>query len=235
MEKLTAEVRSQRGKGVKTLRQRGFLPAVIYGAGVSTQTISIPYRDFEKAFANTGESTILELTIDGVSHNVLIHDIARDPIRGAPIHADFYAVLMDKPIRVKVPIVFFGESSAVKNEGGILVKVLQELEIEALPAALPKEVRADISGLGVFGARLFVKGLMLPVGVKTITGLDDVIVLVEAPRTEEELTALAGAPEAAAIAEVKTEQEVKRAAKEEAAHTEAATEKAEEKEAGAER
>ncbi len=229
MEKLTAAVRTQRGKIVKILRQQGFLPAVVYGADISAQPITIGYRDFEKALVNVGESTILELNVGGTSYNVLIHDVARDPIRGVPVHADFYAVRMDKPIRIKVPIEFAGESPAVKDEGGILIKVLQEIEVEALPSALPKGLRVEIGGLAELGARLFVKDIIVPPGVQVIVADEEVLAVIEAPRSTEELEALAGAPEVAAVAEVKTEQEVKRAAKEEAIQAEVVSEEKEKK------
>ena len=137
MQNLQAQERKIKGKKVKTLRQEGFLPAVIYGEGVSSQSISIPYKEFEKAYKEAGESTLLKLEVDGKAHNALIHGIAYDPLKGNPIHADFYAVRMDRAIRTKVPLEFIGESPAVKNEGGILVKVMQEIDVEALPPNLP--------------------------------------------------------------------------------------------------
>lgn len=186
------------------------MPAVVYGEGVPSQSIAVPYKDFEKVYKEAGESTLITLEVDGKSHNVLINDIAHDPLRGNPLHADFYAVRMDKVIKTKVPIEFFGESPAVKNESGILVKVMQELEVEALPKDLPHGLRANLSGLQNFEARLLVKNILLPQGVKILADLDDVIALVEPPRSEtelEELKKTEAAPEA--VTEVKTEKEMK--------------------------
>jgi large subunit ribosomal protein L25 len=208
MQNLQVKERQIKGKKVKTLRQAGFLPAVIYGEGIPSQSISVPYKDFEKAYREAGESTLLKIEVDGESHNVLIHGIAYDPLKGNPIHADFYAVRMDRLIRTKVPLEFIGESPAVKKEGGVLVKVMQEIEVEALPQNLPHEIRADISVLDSIELKLFVKDLKLPQGVRIMTGAEEVVVLVEAPRSEEEFAAVDAGVEGA-HAEVKTEREVK--------------------------
>ena len=186
------------------------MPAVVYGENVPSQSIAVPFKDFEKVYKEAGESTLVTLEVDGKSYNVLINDIAHDPLRGKPLHADFYAVRMDKEIRTKVPIEFFGESPAVKNDAGILVKVMQELEVEALPKDLPHELRVNLSGLQKFEDRLWVKDVLLPHGVKILADAEDIIALVEPPRSEtelEELKKVEAAPEA--VAEVKTEKEMK--------------------------
>lgn len=225
MQELKAEIREIKGKSVRALRRAGFLPAVVYGEGVGSQAITVPLRDFEKAFRGAGESTLLKLDVAGFPHTVLIHDVRHDPLRSTPIHADFYAVRMDKVLRVTVPIGFTGESSAVKNDGGILVKVAHELDIEALPGDLPHNLPADLSLLAAFGNRILVKDIPAPKGVKILAPPDEVIAIVEAPRSEEELAALNEAP-AAAAAEVKTEVELKKEAK---AENEAAVEETKKK------
>ena len=203
--------RAVMGKSVKTLRQAGFLPAVLYGYGMEAQALCVAYRDFEHTHKEAGESTLIRLIVDGAAHTVLIHDIAYDPLGGKPIHADFYAVRMDKTLRVSVPIVFGGESPVVKNEGGILVKVAQELEVEALPVDLPHELHADLARLNSFDARITAGDVGLPAGVFLVGEPDEVVAIVSRPRSEEEIAALAEAPIAEA-AEVKTEREVKKAA-----------------------
>lgn len=207
---LQAKPRAELGKKVSSLRKAGFLPAVLYGEGVPAQAISILYKDFEKAYREAGESTILKVDIAGKSYNVLIHDIAHDPIKGLVLHADLYAVRMDKVLQTKVLLDFVGESPAVKNEGAILVKVLQEVEVEALPQDLPHDIKVDISLLKALEDKVLVKDLDLPKGVKILADGDDVIAIAEPPRSEEDLAALKEAP-TAEIKEVATEQEAKRA------------------------
>lgn len=210
---LKAKLRTELGKKVKVLRRAGFLPAVLYGEGIQSQPITVTYKDFEKTYKEAGESTLITLEVEGKPYNVLIHDIKNDPLKGTPLHADFYAVRMDKTIRTKVPLEFFGESAAVKNEGGVLVKVMKELEVEALPKDLPRELRIDISLLKSVGAKFMVKNVVLPEGVRILADPEDVVLLIEAPRTEEELALLKEVATKEGVLEVKTEQEIKRAAK----------------------
>ena len=206
---LKAKLRTELGKKTNALRKAGFLPAVVYGEKIESQSIAVPYKDFWKVYKEAGESTLITLDVSGKQYNVLIHDIASDPLKGHPLHADFYAVRMDKIIRTKVPLVFFGESQAVKNEGGILIKVTQELEVEALPQDLPHELKVDLTSLIICGSKLLVRDISFPKGVKVVASPDDIVVVVEAPRTEEELADLKEAPVAETSTEVKTEREIK--------------------------
>ncbi len=208
MIELKAEPRAELGRKTNALRRAGFLPAVLYGEGTSSQPIAIPYKDFEKAYKEAGESTLLELDVGGKKYNVLIHDLARDPLKGKPLHADFYAVRMDKPIRAKIPIEFSGESPAVKNFGGILIKVVHEVEVESLPRDLPPHLKIDLSSLEELESRICLRDLSLPQGVTLIANPDDAAVIVEPPRSEEELKSLEEKVKVEPV-EVKTEREVK--------------------------
>lgn len=224
MQDLQAQPRKQIGRHAAALRKQGLLPAVVYGEGVPSQPISVAYTEFAKTLRVAGESTVVQLKVGDTLYPVLIHDIAYDPMTLRPTHADFYAVRMDKALRVTVPIEFIGESDAAKNEGGVLVKVAHEIEIEAMPADLPHILPADLGKLAAFGDRILARDIPLPKGVKITVSPDEVIVIVEAPRSDEELAALNEA--VGATAEVKTEQEAKKEVKAEA---EAAAEEAEKK------
>jgi len=214
MIELNAQPRTIVGTKVKSLRNKGFLPAVIYGQGiVDSQPIAISFIDFERAYKTAGESTIVTLNVAGKKYNVLITDVAYHPIKDKFIHADFFAVDMNKLIRTTVALVFIGESSVIKNDAGILVKVMHEIEVEALPKDLPHELQVDLGLLSAFGSKILVKDISVPAGVKVMADLNEIIVLVEAPRTEEALAELEQGA-VAEVADVKTEQEEKRAAKE---------------------
>jgi large subunit ribosomal protein L25 len=226
MLELKAKKREILGKKVKTLRKEGFLPAVVYGERVVSQAIVVSQIDFDRIYRETGESTLLKLNVDETEHTVLIYRIQSDPLKKDPMHADFYAVRMDKEIRTHVPLKIIGESPAVKNDGGMLITVMHELEIEALPQNLPHEIVIDISNLVAFGNRVHVKELSVPQGVEIMASPDDTVVVIEAPRTDEELAELAEAQEGEP-AEVKTEQEVKAEEKVKADETEEKSEKEE--------
>lgn len=210
---LKAKIRTKLGRQVKALRRAGFLPAVLYGEGLASQSVEVPFREFEKAHRETGESTLLKLEVDEKIYNVLIHAIEHDALTGRPIHADFLAVAMDKKIQISVPLHFAEESPAVKSEGGVLVKVVQEVKVEALPGDLPHELTVNLGALTSFESRIFIKNIQLPKGVKILADDDEVVALVEPPRSEEELESLKEVP-TAEVKEVKTEQEVKRAEEE---------------------
>ena len=100
------------------------------------------------------------------SDDVLVYDAEKDPVRGEFVHVDFYALDVDKPITADVNIVFEGVAPAVKELGGVLVKVLHKLEIEALPKDFPHEIKIDVSKLANIGDRITVKDLALGKSVK---------------------------------------------------------------------
>lgn len=201
---------------------------MLYGPGVPATSLSVPVREFEKALAEAGETSLLTLAVEGdKAYDVLIHDVAKDPMTLKPIHADFYAVRMDKPIEAKIPLVFVGESPAVKNESGILVKVLHELDVKALPKDLPHEITVDVTRLEHINEKLHVKDISLPAGVAVLAGPEEAVVIVEPPRSEAELEELVKAEEAApAPAEVKTEREAKAETQAETGEVGAGTEEA---------
>ena len=186
MQSIVAEKRDILGKKTNSLRKRGFLPAVIYGKGKPSESIAVKETDFLKLWKAAGESSIVELELDGKKRNVLIQDVAIDPLKDTPIHADFYAVDMTKTVKVEVPLEFIGESDAVKG-GGILIKVSHAVEVESLPADLPRSLSVDLSILKNIGDSFAVKDLKVSKGVKMLKNLDEIIALVEAPRAEVEL------------------------------------------------
>lgn len=195
MTSIKAEKRVVVGKKVKDLRLKGKIPAVMYGAGENGILLEISGHDFEKVFKQAGESSLVELEIGSDRKNVLIHNVAYDPIKDTPVHVDFLQVRMDKLIKAKVELLFEGDSPALKL-GGILVKVHHELEIEALPADLPHQLKVDLTKLEKLGDKFTVADLDLPKGVSTHVGAEEVLALVEAPRSEAEIKAeeVAAAP-----------------------------------------
>lgn len=183
---LKAESRTITGKKVGELREQGKIPAVVYGKGVHTEMLSITQADFMRVWREAGESSLVEIDTGAKKHNVLITDVQFDPVKNTPLHIDFHAVRMDEKIVATVPVEFEGESSVVKQEGGILVKVIHELDVEALPADLPSEIIIDISGLAKFEDRITVGDIKVKEGVIIKADPEEVVVLVSAPREEAE-------------------------------------------------
>ncbi|MBU4142870.1 50S ribosomal protein L25 [Patescibacteria group bacterium] len=227
MLELKAETRTILGKKVKSLRQTGFIPAILYGHGKKPAAVAVGVKDFDKIFKAAGETTLLFLSLDGKKHNVFIHDTERDPLSGRIVHIDFFEVKMDEKIKTKVPLLFIGESLAVKSDGGVLVRAMQEVEIEALPQDLPKEIQVEISTLKTFEDKIHVKDLALGSGIKILANPEETIALVAPPRSEKEMEELAAKP-VESVAEVKVVGEEAKAAAV-AAEAETAPESAKEK------
>lgn len=179
------------GKKVKKLRREGKIPAVLYGGGIKTQPLWVNYLDFQKVFEEAGRSAILKLDIDGKKKaNVLIQDVQFDPLTGKFSHADFFQVRMDQKIETEVPLEFIGESEAVTGLGGVMVKSLDVVQVNCLPADLPAKIEVDISVIKTFDDSVKIKDLKIPEGVKTPIDPETVVVNVTPPRSEEELAQL---------------------------------------------
>ncbi|MFH1309002.1 MAG: 50S ribosomal protein L25 [Patescibacteria group bacterium] len=190
---LNAKIREK--ENVKTLREKGLIPAVVYGRGQKNISLSLDYQEFKKALEIAGESTIIKLKVNNEIKNVLIYDVAKDPITDKFIHIDFYQVRMDEIITAEVRLAFEGESSAVKTLEGILIKTMNEVEVEALPGDLPHELKIDLSILETFDDHIKIKDIKLPEGVKIKLDPEDVVASVAPPRTQEELEELEEKPE----------------------------------------
>jgi large subunit ribosomal protein L25 len=172
-------------------RQGGAIPAVLYGRGLKSQTVQVDYKELNKVYQNAGSTSLVMLKLDGKSdHPVLIRELQLHPLRSTVMHVDFYQVRMDEEIRALVPLHFEGTSSAVKDKGGVFVRSMDEIEVEALPQDLPHDISVDISVLDNFEKVIRIADLKLPKGVTILHEDDEVIALVQAPRTEAELEEL---------------------------------------------
>src|SRR3989338_2786351 len=179
----------KRDEGIKlaALRKTGEIPAVFYGAGKSSTSVSVPIVEFKKAWKGAGESSTIKLSVDGKDVDVLIHEVQVHPVTEVPIHVDFLVIDMDKKIKVKVPLEFTGISNAVKNGLGNLVKVLHEVEIEALPADLPHDLLADLAKLETLNDQIFVSDLKISNRVEIINAPTDVVAsIIEQVEEKEE-------------------------------------------------
>jgi len=187
MEKLEAKERKSVGtKANIALRRKGRIPAVFYGKKEQATPISLSFKEFSRVYNTAGESTVITLSGMGDEKEVLIHDVDFDPVYGVPRHADLYVIEKGKKVRVDVPLDFIGTAPAVKELGGILVKVLHELEIEAVPKDLPHDIKVDTSSLIDFESHITVKDITLPEGVLALTDKDETVALVSEREEEEE-------------------------------------------------
>lgn len=162
------------------------IPAVFYGKATPSTSVSVSLADFKKVWNEAGESTVVTLKTKEGDHDALIHDVQLDVVRDEPIHVDFYVFEKGKKIEVEVPLDFIGKSPAVSDLGGILVKALHELSIEAQPKDLPHDIKVDISALVDFESVILAKDLQLPEGVELAVDPEEAICSITEPKEEEE-------------------------------------------------
>lgn len=196
MLELKAEPREIQGRKLNSHRKNGKIPAVLYGKGIVPQNLFLDGKEFGRIFKKAGETSLVSLNIGGKNKNVLIRDLDRDVLTDQIIHVDLFEVRMDEKLKAKIPLVFVGESLAVKAENGVLVKNIQEIEVEALPQDLPKEIEIDISKLATFEDKIHVSAIKVSGSAKVLAGPDEIIAAVLAPRSEEELKELDAKPTA---------------------------------------
>lgn len=193
---LNAQKREIIGSGLNNLRKSGYVPAVLYGKNQESIPLQITIKDFKKAFDSAGESTLVYVNVDGQSYPTIIHDVSKDVTDDSILHIDFYKVRLDEKIKAKVTVNFQGESSAVKDLGGIFVRNINELEIEAFPQDLPHEIVVDISSLKSMGDRILIKDLKLDSKLKVIAEAEEILATVQEPMSEAELEKALEAPTA---------------------------------------
>lgn len=170
----------------ESVREAGQIPAVFYGKKEESTPIAIAKKEFVKLLDEAGESTVLTLNTPDGDKECLIHDVDFDPVTGEPRHADFYVFEKGHKVSVALEVEFVGISPAVKDLGGSLVKVLHEVQVEAMPKDLPHNIEIDISSLKTFDDQILAKDIPLPSGVTLDIDPEEVIALVSAPREEKE-------------------------------------------------
>jgi large subunit ribosomal protein L25 len=172
----------------KNQNNTGKIAAVVYGPDVTNASIEVDYIEFKKALKEAGESSLIELSVEGEKEKrlVLVHEIQKDPVEDFFLHVDFLQPNLKEETEAEVPLVFEGEAPAVKDLGGTLVKNMSEIEVSALPQNLPHEIKVSLEGLKTFDDRILVKDLVLPNNVKATANPEEIVALVAAQENLEE-------------------------------------------------
>jgi len=186
MAELTAQKREILGSKTKNLRREGLIPAELYGHGIENLHLSIPKDAFSEVYKEAGEHAVVNVLVDGGSRPVLIHDVQVDPITDGILSVDLYQVNMDEKVTTHVPVEFVGESPAVRDLDGVLIKVMDEIEVEALPADIPQSIEIDLSKLTELDESLYIKDIKASISYTILTDPDTVVVSVSEQREEEE-------------------------------------------------
>ncbi len=197
-EKVELEVsrREVTGKATKRLRKAGIIPANIFGHKEASQTMQIDGVSFERLRRSHGAKGIITLTLpDGTGkQTALIRHVQHDPRTGKIIHVDFFRVSLKERLNVKVALRFVGEAPAVKNEGGVLLHLMDAIEVECEAGDIPEYFEVDVAPLTEIDAILHAENVTLPANFTLITDPNEGVAKVSATRAE----AVTEAEEAAA-------------------------------------
>ena len=193
---LQASTRELTGRKTNALRAEGKVPAVVYVTDTEPQNIVVDRNTFIKMYKTAGESSIVELEVDGkISLHVLIQDYQQDALTDDVTHIDFRSIDMNKVIDAVVDLVLVGESAAVKALGGTLVHSRDSVTIHCLPSQLVRDFKVDLSKLVTFDDVFRISDLDVPEGVTVVDDANLTIAVVTPPRTEAEMAALEDAVE----------------------------------------
>lgn len=197
---LKAQPRNTVSKRLKHVRGEDFVPAVVYGKDRESQPIQVKNRELVQVLQKAGRHTLISLQVEGSEPCLaLARDVQRDVIRHNYLHVDFFAVRMDKKVKVKVPVKLTGNSPAVAV-GGVLTAGISAVHIECLPEQLPEAIEVSLEQLDKFGDSVEVRDLVFPDGVKKLSDPTSMVVKVEPPRKAEAIEATGEAPAAEAAA-----------------------------------
>ncbi len=193
--KLSATVRQEKLRDLKDV-----IPAVMYGSGSENASLTVKRSEFEKVFAQSGESGLISLSVaDGAGVPVIIKDLQMDPVRHRIIHVDFFKVNMKEKVKAEVSLEFVGEAPAVKSFGGIVMHNFDTLEIECLPSDLMQKVEVDMSVLKNIGDAIHISDIQLPSGVVFVSEPETMIAqVIEPKKTVEDAAADTAIEETAA-------------------------------------
>lgn len=187
MSTIKATQRKTLGRKTRKIRENGLIPAVVYGHDFKSMSLQVPYVEFENVFKETGESSLINLEIDGKTPvKVLVYDIQYHPLTDKIQHVDFYKIKAGEKITVETGLKFVSEAPVVKNLKGVLVHNMGKIEIKCLPEDLIHEIEVDVSGLATFEDVIRIKDLKIPSKIEVMQDLNEVVVSVSRPQAEEE-------------------------------------------------
>lgn len=208
MESITIDVNEGAYASSKEARKAGQIPMVYYAKDIEPRHFTTEYQNFRRAYRKAGKSAIITLKDEkGSDYPVLVHEIQYDPVSNDIIHVDLKAIKKGEKIQTLVPLMFVGESKAVREMAGVFNCSKDRVHIECLPQNLCHEIEVDISSLVDFHSTLTVGDIKAPEGVVILDADDINIATVSAPRAAEEETVAPVAEVAAEGAETAKKEE----------------------------
>lgn len=184
---LDVSTREITGKKVRFLRREGKTPASLYGHGIESIPLYVETKHLAQTLTQAGKTDLIALKIDGskAPRNVLVREVQRNALSGELLHVDFYQVRMTEKIKADIPLVLIGEAPALKKKNVSLIHIIDSINIEALPDALPHNLEIDISTLEEIDQAIHVKDILLDEKVTLLTDPEQMVVKIEEARREE--------------------------------------------------
>lgn len=165
--KLSLDKRTATGKKLSAIRADGFIPSVVYGDKNEPILAQSTYNDTEKVLRAAGYHSTIDLTVDGKSTMAIVKDVQVDPVSRKIMNVEFQAVSADKAVEATTPIVLVGfETSEANKLHYAILQVMEEVEVKAKPADLPKELTVDASKLATLDDKITISDIVLPKGVE---------------------------------------------------------------------
>ena len=186
---LHAKTRTAKGRQVKPLRLQGLIPAVVYGREIDAQAITVENKIFQKAISGeAGTNIIISLKIEGQKSAlpVLTKEIQRNALTDEILHVDFRNISMTEKIKTMIPVELLGIPLGVKDEGGVLVHGLSEIEVECLPMDIPDKFEIEVTDIMINQSK-HVSDLVAPNGVDILSNKEEPVAMVKPPTKEEEV------------------------------------------------
>jgi large subunit ribosomal protein L25 len=194
------------GKATRHLRKAGIIPGNIYGHKEPSVAVQLDAAAFDLLHRKQGMRSVIRLRLpDATTQTVLLRRVQRDPVTGKILHIDFSRVSMSESIDAKIPLHFVGESYAVKNLNGILLHLVEALEVNCRASAMVEALDVDISALTGFDSVLHAKDVKLPRNYKLVTDPEEPIVKVAPPKVEVSEEIVTATEEAVAAQEASEE------------------------------
>lgn len=174
------------GKATKRLRKDGIIPANIFGHKEEPQAVQLDAVTFDRLRRSHAATGVIALRMpdSNRSQTALIRHVQHDPRSGKVLHVDFYRVSLNESLKIKVALHFVGESLAVKNENGVLLHLLDALEVECLASEIPEYIEVDISSINEIDGMLHAEDVKMPANVKLVTDPKEGVAKVAATRAE---------------------------------------------------
>lgn len=207
---LIAQKREKLGKATKTLKNEGFVPAVIFGNGMDSVNISAEYNIVKKLVLEAGETNLIDIQVEGGDKfKVLVRDLNLDPISGKIIHVGFYKPNLKEKTSVQVPVEVIGEENneLLKGKEAVLLILLDEITVRALPMDLPHEFVVDVSNITAIGEGIRVSDLNFDKSKVEIEDVEETDFVVKLDDVEEMVEEEEVVSEEDAIAKMEATQE----------------------------